>query len=208
MGAAVEVAVQGDRHALVRPGRRPRVPPSGIPARLAPVLAGRTDHVLGSRIFGMNTCFRSFKFAISGHLLTLAADLLLYNSCLADIQTGLNLVPLGSFRALTLFENGFELDTEITARLLRGGVHLFEIPINYHERSVEQGKKISWRDGTKCVLIPARVRFQREIHALSPPQVIIQLSTVPVASWCVPGQRDSSSAAEPGEVAMVRTMAI
>jgi glycosyltransferase involved in cell wall biosynthesis len=90
--------------------------PSDIPAMLAPVLTGRVDQVFGSRIFGINTCFRSFKSAMSGRLLTLAANLL-YNSCLTDMHTCLNLVPLGNFRALTLSENKFGMDTEITGRV-------------------------------------------------------------------------------------------
>jgi glycosyl transferase family 2 len=134
--------------------------PGDIPAMLGPVLQGRTDHVFGTRVFGMNTCFRSFRFAMGGRLLTLVANVL-YDSCLTDMHTCLKLVPLEHFRALTLIENGFGLDTELTARLLRGGVRPFEIPVTYAGRSVEQGKKIGWRDGVRCVSILAKVRAKR-----------------------------------------------
>lgn len=134
--------------------------PADIPAMLGPVLQGRADHVFGTRVFGMNTCFRSFRFALGGRLLTLAANVL-YDSCLTDMHTCLKLVPLEHFRALTLVENGFGLDTELTARLLRSGVRPFEIPVTYTGRSIEQGKKITWGDGVRCLSILAKVRAQR-----------------------------------------------
>jgi len=131
--------------------------PADIPAMLRPVLEGRTDHVFGTRVFGMNTRFQSFRFAMGGRLLTLAANVL-YDSCLTDMHSCLKLVPVEQFRSMTLAENGFGLDTELTARLLRVGVRPYEIPVSYDGRSFEQGKKISWRDGVRCLSILAKVR--------------------------------------------------
>lgn len=139
--------------------------PADIPAILVPVLDGRADHVFGTRVFGMNTRFQSFRFAMGGRLLTLAANLL-YDSCLTDMHSCVKLVPIEHFRALTLTENGFGLDTELTARLLRGGVRPFEIPVTYDGRSFEQGKKISWRDGARCLAILAKVRAERQPQIL------------------------------------------
>lgn len=168
--------------------------PADIPAMLGPVLQGRADHVFGTRVFGMNTCFRSFRFAMGGRLLTLVANVL-YDSCLTDMHTCLKLVPLEHFRALTLVENGFGLDTELTARLLRAGVRPFEIPVTYAGRSVEQGKKISWRDGVRCVSLLAKVRAQRAqvLPALRLPVPAAFPCVVRPNTWDVPAQRATAA---------------
>lgn len=161
--------------------------PADIPALLVPVLDGRADHVFGTRVFGVNTRFQSFRFAMGGRLLTLAANVL-YDSCLTDMHSCVKLVPVEHFRALTLTENGFGLDTELTARLLRGGVRPFEIPVSYDGRSFEQGKKISWRDGVRCLAILARVRAERRPQVLpARPEAapVVLPVEVPVGVWRV-----------------------
>lgn len=134
--------------------------PGDIPSMLVPITEGTAKHVFGSRIFGMNTQFQSFRFAMGGRLLTLAANVL-YDCCLTDMHTCLKLIPVSDFRALTLTENGFGLDTELTAYLLRRGVRPYEVPVTYNGRSFEQGKKICWRDGIRCLFILAKVRAKR-----------------------------------------------
>jgi len=134
--------------------------PDDIPAMLGPVLGGRADHVFGSRVFGLNTRYQSFRFAMGGRALTLMANIL-YDSCITDMHTCLKLLPIADFQALRLSENGFGMDTEIAARLLRGGMRPFEVPVSYDGRSVEQGKKINWRDGVRCLSILIKVRIER-----------------------------------------------
>lgn len=150
--------------------------PADIPAMLGPVLDGRADHVFGARVFGLNTRFRSFKFAMGGRVLTLAANIL-YDACLTDLHTCLKLLPVADFRAVRLSEDGFGLDTELTARLLRGGVRPFEVPVSYDGRSVEDGKKISWRDGLQCLSILVKVRAERYPQRL--PGVVHQRLAAP-----------------------------
>lgn len=159
--------------------------PADIPLLLAPVIRGDADHVFGTRVLGVNTRFPSFKYALGGRLTTLVANLL-YDSCLTDMHTCLKLLPLSHFRSLTLRENGFGLDTELTARLLRGGVRPYEVPISYLGRSFDEGKKISWRDGFTCLAILVKVRAERRPQPL--------LSTVSVVT-----------AREDREVALERT---
>lgn len=140
--------------------------PGDIPAMLEPVLRGRADHVFGARVFGLNTRYQSFRFAVGGRALTLAANLM-YDSCLTDMHTCLKLLPVADFRALDLTEDGFGLDTELTARLIRGGVRPFEVPVSYVGRSVADGKKINWKDGVRCLSILAKVRTERHPQELS-----------------------------------------
>jgi hypothetical protein len=77
------------------------------------------------------------------------------------------LLPITDFDALRLSEDGFGLDTEIVARLLRSGVRPFEVPVSYDGRSVQDGKKIRWRDGIWCLSILIKVRVQRRLQPLS-----------------------------------------
>ncbi len=134
--------------------------PDDIPAILGPVLCGRADHVFGTRVFGLNTRYPSFRFAMGGRALTLMANIL-FDSCLTDMHTCLKLLPVADFQALRLSENGFGLDTEIAALLLRSGIRPFEVPVSYDGRSNEQGKKINWRDGLRCLSILIKIRVQR-----------------------------------------------
>ncbi|WP_181043512.1 glycosyltransferase family 2 protein [Actinokineospora auranticolor] len=131
--------------------------PTDIPRLLEPVLADRCDIVYGTRLFGVNTVYQSYRYALGNRLLTLAANVL-FDSSVSDLHTCFKLVPLSLVRQLDLSETGFGLDTELTARLLRLGLRPFEVPISYHSRSHAQGKKIDWRDGVACLRILARVR--------------------------------------------------
>jgi hypothetical protein len=143
--------------------------PSDLALLLAPVMRGRCEVVYGVRLFGANTRYQSYKHAIGNRALTLAASLL-YNASLTDIHTCLKLLPVPLFREMQLTEDGFGLDTEITAKLLARGVAPFEIPVSYHSRSTEHGKKITWRDGVECLQVLARVRSaRRRTHT---PQIV------------------------------------
>ncbi|MTD15373.1 glycosyltransferase [Nakamurella sp. YIM 132087] len=143
--------------------------PADIPTMLRPVLDGVADHVFGVRVFGLNTRYQSFKFAVGGRATTLAANIL-FDSMLTDMHTCLKLLPVAHFRALRLRQTGFGLDTELTARLLRAGVRPFEVPVSYNGRSVAEGKKIEWRDGVQCLAVLARVRREQPQHL---PEVVV-----------------------------------
>lgn len=136
--------------------------PRDIPAMLMPILRGEANHVFGSRVFGLNARFTSLKFAWGGRATTLAANLL-FDSCLTDMHTCLKLVPVADVKAMPIRELGFGLDTEIVAHLLRSGVRPFEVPISYLGRTLDEGKKISWRDGIECLKILLRTRLGRAV---------------------------------------------
>jgi glycosyltransferase involved in cell wall biosynthesis len=164
--------------------------PYDIARLLDPVIKGRCEVVYGTRLFGVNTVYQSYRYAMGNKLMTLAANVL-FDSYLSDLHTCLKLVPLSLFRDLPLRENGFGLDTEITASLLRRGVRPFEVPVSYHSRSHAQGKKISWRDGVACLHILSRVRFARPVRRL--PAAQANAGAVAIAPLHVvncPGHRD------------------
>jgi len=134
--------------------------PRDIPKLLEPVLAGDAQIVYGTRIFGMNTVYPSFRYALGNRMTTFAANVL-FDSCLSDLHTCLKLVPLDIFRRLQLTETGFGLDTEITAELLRRGERPYEVAVSYSGRTRGDGKKIRWVDGVQCLSVLGRVRVRR-----------------------------------------------
>jgi dolichol-phosphate hexosyltransferase len=176
--------------------------PGDIVTMLLPVTEGRADHVFGSRVFGMNTRFPSFRYAAGGRLLTLLANAL-YDSCLTDLHTCLKLIPLRDFRALSLSENGFGLDTELTARLLRGGVRPYEVPVTYHGRPFEEGKKITWQDGWHSLKVLARVRRQPPPDL---PRVPRQVSPTVVPTAVPNAWTDSERASRPTLIRTTKTV--
>ncbi len=132
--------------------------PEDLADMLTPVIKGRADVVYGVRLFGCNTVYQSYRYAIGNKVLTAFANIL-FNSYLNDLHTCLKLIPLSKFRGLNLTETGFGLDTQVTAMLLRDGVRPFEVPVSYYSRSHEQGKKINWRDAVWCVWVLVRTRL-------------------------------------------------
>jgi hypothetical protein len=134
--------------------------PGDLARLVTPVMQGRCDVVYGVRLFGANTRYQSYRHALGNRALTFAASVL-FDAALSDLHTCLKLVPVQLFNDLQLVEDGFGLDTEITAKLLARGFKPFEIPVSYHSRSVSHGKKIGWRDGVECLQVLARVRSMR-----------------------------------------------
>lgn len=134
--------------------------PADIPRLLEPMMRGRCEVVYGVRLFGCNTVYQSYKYAVGNRLLTRVTNIL-FDSYLSDLHTCLKLMPLSMFRRLQPTETGFGLDTEITALLLRQGIRPFEVPVSYYSRSHAQGKKITWRDALQCLRILFRERLAR-----------------------------------------------
>lgn len=131
-----------------------------IPRLIEPVIKRNYDVVYGTRLFGFNTVYQSYRYAAGNRFLTRTANVL-FDASLSDLHTCLKLVPLALFTRLSLREAGFGLDTELTATLLRLGIRPFEVPISYYSRSRAQGKKINWQDALECVAILLRVRMRR-----------------------------------------------
>lgn len=131
--------------------------PADYPNLIAPFADPKVEVVYGSRILGGSN--RSYnRYYWGGRLVTLVANIL-YGARLTDEPTGYKLFRKSLLDQLALESNGFEFCAEVTARVLKRGVAIVEVPISYRPRSFEEGKKIRWRDGLIAVATLLRLRF-------------------------------------------------
>ncbi len=137
--------------------------PEDILNLLAPVRRGDAKVAYGVRTFGASTA-HSFWFVIGNRVNTFTANAL-FNTWISDLHTCLKLMPVQLFRELPVKENGFGLDTEITAHLLARGYRPYEVPISYKARSREEGKKLTWGDGVEATWILIRVRIREGMRS-------------------------------------------
>jgi glycosyltransferase involved in cell wall biosynthesis len=124
-----------------------------------PIERGLADVVFGSRTFGSHTSF-SFWYVMGNKLVTLATNML-FDCYISDMETGYKVMRLEAARKLDLRARGFELEPEITGGLLNLGYQIYEVPISYRSRSREQGKKLTWQDGVRALVVLATVRARR-----------------------------------------------
>jgi hypothetical protein len=95
---------------------------------------------------------------MGNHFVTTIANIL-FNSYIQDMATGFKVMRTELMRRLKLRANRFDTDAEITARLLRLGYRIHEIPITYYARNREEGKKVTWRDGVRALVTMIRIRL-------------------------------------------------
>ncbi|HEY2704737.1 MAG TPA: glycosyltransferase family 2 protein [Candidatus Dormibacteraeota bacterium] len=133
--------------------------PADYPRLLEPIRSGRAQVVFGSRAFSSHTAY-SFWYVMGNRLVTLATNLL-YNCYLSDMETGYKVMPRDVALSLGLRARGFDMEPEITAKLLRMGHRVYEVPIGYAARSREEGKKLTATDGLKALRTLVRYRRWR-----------------------------------------------
>ncbi|MBM3230719.1 glycosyltransferase family 2 protein [Candidatus Peregrinibacteria bacterium] len=133
--------------------------PEEIPALLAYAEQNGVQALFGSRRLKRQKQFVHIGHFIGGTLLTHICNLL-YGSRLTDQPTCYKMVRGDLLKTLPLRESDFRFDPELTVMLLRRRVHIHEQPISYHPRSMEEGKKINWRDWFKWVWVFVTLRFQ------------------------------------------------
>jgi dolichol-phosphate hexosyltransferase len=133
--------------------------PSDIPSMLEPVLAGESEVVYGTRAFGSHNSY-SYAYVLGNKAVTTFANVL-FNCYISDLETCFKLIPAAMYRNLGIREAGFGMEAEITGKLLRRGIRPYEVPITYRARSREAGKKLTWRDGVKALLILVRERLAK-----------------------------------------------
>jgi glycosyltransferase involved in cell wall biosynthesis len=143
--------------------------PGEIPSLLRPILEGRTEVVFGSR-FKKRGRGGAPLVGYAGNLLLTMAVNLLFVTRLTDILTCYKVMRAEIARSLDLHCNGFDLDAEITCRLLRDGHRIVEVPITYNARSADEGKKLSPGVGWSVLRAIVRVRFSARSQRVARPQ--------------------------------------
>ena len=133
--------------------------PAQLAMLVAPLLAGETDVVYGSR-FLAGTPDAPRLTLIANRTLTSLTNLL-FGSAITDMETCYKVMRTSVARSLGLTADRFDIEPEITARLLRAGHTILERPVTFLPRSRASGKKIGWRDGVAAVRMLLRHRFSR-----------------------------------------------
>jgi glycosyltransferase involved in cell wall biosynthesis len=133
--------------------------PAQLKDLVAPILAGETSVVYGSR-FLAGVPDAPWLTIVANKVLTALTNLL-YGSRITDMETCYKIMRADVARGLRLEANRFDIEPEITAKVLRRGLTIAERPVRFEPRSRAQGKKIGWRDGVRALEVLARHRFLR-----------------------------------------------
>ena len=135
--------------------------PVEVPELIEPIVRGVADVVYGSRLRG-GKAQRAYLFwhLVGNRFLSLLTSLL-YNTTLSDMETGYKAFRADVLRSLDLRENRFGIEPEITAKICKRRLRIYELPISYYGRTFEEGKKITWRDGFRAIWVLVRIRFTR-----------------------------------------------
>jgi len=131
--------------------------PAQLTDLVTPVLGGEADVIYGSRFLSPTD---APWMTVAGNTLLTALTNVLFGSSLTDMETCYKVMRGDIARSLTLSSDRFDIEPEITARLLRGGHRIAERPVRFAARSRSAGKKMRWRDGWMAlrVLVTERLR--------------------------------------------------
>ncbi len=134
--------------------------PDDWPRLLDPILKHKASVVYGSRFTGERKNMLILHW-IGNRFLSLVTNIL-YASTLSDMETCYKLFDRRVLDGITVVSNRFDFEPEITAKVLRRGYRIYEVPISYAGREPEEGKKITWRDGFGAVKALVKFRFTKE----------------------------------------------
>lgn len=131
--------------------------PSDFPIVLRPILDGVADVVYGSRFLGIHRSFMLHHY-LGNRFLSMFTNIL-YNNMLTDMETGYKAFRAPVIKSMRIRSNRFDFEPEITAKVLKQGYRIYEVPIYYAGRDYAEGKKITWRDGFAAIWALLRFRF-------------------------------------------------
>ena len=133
--------------------------PADVPTLLEPIDRGAADVVFGSRLSGGRPQ-RAYLFwhLVGNRVLSLMTNVL-FNTTISDMETGYKAIRADVLRSLDLREDRFGFEPEVTAKVCRRKLRIYEVPIAYYGRTYAEGKKITWRDGVKAAWVLLRVRL-------------------------------------------------
>jgi glycosyltransferase involved in cell wall biosynthesis len=132
--------------------------PRDYPALLKPIEEGIADVVYGSRFLGAPRRTTMFWHMVANKLLTFMTNIL-YNSILSDMETGYKLFRRDILSDIPIHSKRFNFEPEITAKLLKRRIRIFEVPITFNPREYSEGKKIGLKDAFEAVWTLVKYRF-------------------------------------------------
>jgi len=132
--------------------------PRDYSALLQPIVEGRADVVYGSRFLGGPRKAMLFWHAAGNKLLTFITNVF-YDSTLSDMETCYKVFRSDVIKSIPLKSRRFEFEPEVTAKVLKRGHRIYEVPISYTGREYDEGKKITWRDGFSALWTLIKYRF-------------------------------------------------
>jgi glycosyltransferase involved in cell wall biosynthesis len=124
---------------------------------LAPVLDGKARVVYGSRFTGEHRDMLFYHW-VGNRFLSLVTNVL-YDTTLSDMETCYKLFDRNVIDSIVLRSNRFDFEPEVTAKVLRQRIRIYEVPISYAGREINEGKKITWRDGVVALWTLLKYRF-------------------------------------------------
>jgi len=125
---------------------------------LVPLLEGRAPVIYGSRFLGGPRSAMSLTHTMGNKLLTVLTNVM-YGTSLTDMETCYKCFRSDVLADIKLRSRRFEVEPEITAKILKRGYSIYEVPISYNGREFHEGKKITWRDGFVAVRTLIKYRF-------------------------------------------------
>jgi glycosyltransferase involved in cell wall biosynthesis len=135
--------------------------PGEYPSLLGPIEMGLADVVFGSRFMGGRTHeVVSFWHMVGNRLLTLLSNIF-SNLDLTDMETCYKMFRKEVIDTITVEEDRFGFEPEMTAKVAKGGWRVYETPISYRARNAAQGKKIGWKDGVRAVVAIVKYNLRR-----------------------------------------------
>ena len=116
------------------------------------------DIIYGSRIMGEIKGFNVPSHYFGNKILSLSTTIL-YGKRITDMETCYKLIKSSIIKNMRINSNRFDFEPEVTAKLLKSGYKIKEVPITYNCRTFEEGKKITWKDGVKALYVLLKYRF-------------------------------------------------
>jgi glycosyltransferase involved in cell wall biosynthesis len=134
--------------------------PADVPALIEPIERGVADVVYGSRLSGGRPQRAYLFWHLVGNRFLSILTGILFNTTLSDMETGYKAFRTEVLRSLDLRQNDFSIEPEITGKVCKQKLRVYQLPISYFGRTYEEGKKITWRDGFKAIWVLLRVRLR------------------------------------------------
>jgi glycosyltransferase involved in cell wall biosynthesis len=133
--------------------------PANVPQLIMPIVDGRADVVFGSRLKGGEPQRAHLYWHMLGNRFLSTLTGILFNTTISDMETGYKAFRGELIRSIPLRSNDFRIEPEITAKICKRDLRVYELPIAYYGRTFEEGKKITWRDGFGAIGALFRFRF-------------------------------------------------